>query len=199
MIQPARRAILILLAGLAAYDIFAWYLAATIRAWQHFALAGGLFFFVLLSAGGLLLAQRARARLGLWLAFAALILSTLLIGALVSGLGLWLGLAVAVLGVASVVQTMPRRLALLAGVLAVLTGLAVWLGDSLAAGPSAYRLPPLGLVVVVPVVAGGMVIVHAIFMGRGVADLSLRAKLILAFLAVTLVPFGALATVDYRA
>src|SRR5258708_12793263 len=114
MIQPARRSILILVAGLAAYDVFAWYLAVTVRAWQQVALAGGLLVFVLLSAAGLLLAQRERGRLGLWLAFGAFILSNLTIGALVSGLGLWLGLAVAIVGAISVAPTFPPLLPLLA-------------------------------------------------------------------------------------
>jgi GAF domain-containing protein/HAMP domain-containing protein len=199
MIQSARRSILLMLAGLGAIDAFAWYLAITVRAGQYFASAGAVMFFALVNVAGLLVLRTGRVRLGLWLAFAAFILASLIIGALVSGLGVALGLAVPVLGTVTVAQPLPRRQAVLAALIALVAGLALWVGDSLASDQLPYRIPALGLAVVISVVAVLVVVVHALYLARALADLSLRAKLIVAFLVVTLIPLGALAAVDYRA
>jgi GAF domain-containing protein/HAMP domain-containing protein len=199
MIQSARRSILLMLAGLGAIDGFAWYLAITAGDWQLFALAGALLLFALVSAAGLLILRGGRAQLGVWLAFAAFILASLATGALVNGLGVVLGLVVPILGIVTVAQSLPRWQAVLAALITLAAGLGVWLGDSVAGNPLVYRIAAPGLAVAIPVVAGLVVVVQALFLARALADLSLRAKLIVAFLVVTLVPLGALAAVDYRA
>src|SRR5262249_904489 len=145
--------------------------------WPYFAAAGALLLLTALAGAGAFLAvRRGRARVGTWLAFGAFVAGALLLGGLLSGLGLVLGLPLMLVGIVVFAQALPRPQLLLSAVIGLVAGLIVWLVDSLAGAALSYRALPLGFVVVAPLVALALLIAQGLFMGQGLADLSLRAK-----------------------
>lgn len=197
--QNARRSMLIMLAGIVAYDLYSWYLAITGQAWQLFVVAGVVLAFGLVDGLGLLLARRSRSGLGLWLTVAAFLVTDIVIGALVGGLGIALGLIAPILTAAMVAQALPRRQAWVGILAGLAAGGVIAAGDLLGSGLLTFRTVVPALQTFTPLIAAVLAVVYGLYLARVLADYSLRAKLIIAFLAVTLVPLGALAAVDYRA
>ena len=197
--QNMRRAIALMLGGLIVTDGFAWYLGLTVRTWPLFAVAGAVLALVLVNGLGVRLQRRGRNQLGVWLAVGAWLGASLVMAALITDLGLVLGLIAPVVTAALVMQALPRRQAWLAILAGAAVGLAIWAGDALLGPQLAFRVAAPDLALVLAGVAAALVIVQAIYLARTLADTSLRAKLILAFLVVALIPLGSVAAVDYRA
>ncbi len=80
--QAAGRAIVITLAGLVGFGVYAGYLAAQGQAWQLQALTGSLLAGGLLALAGLGSVRLGRVALGLWLTAASLLVSFLAAGLL---------------------------------------------------------------------------------------------------------------------
>ncbi len=197
--RNARRSILIMLAGIVGYDAYSWYLAISTRAWQLFVVAGVVLAFGLADGLGLLLARRSRSSLGLGLTVAAFLITDILIGGLVSGLGISLGLIAPILTAAMVAQALPRRQAWISILAGLAAGSVIAATDLLGGGLFTFRTVVPALQTFTPLIAAVLAVIYGLYLARLLADYSLRAKLIIAFLAVTLVPLGALAAVDYRA
>jgi len=197
--QNARRSVLIMLAGIVGYDVFSWYLAATQRTWQLFVVAGVVLAFGVVDVLGLLLARRGRGTLGLWLTVLMFLITDIVIGSVISGLGIALGLIAPILTIAMVSNALPRRQAWDAVLAGVAAGIIIATTDLLGAPYLPFRSPVPVLQTFTPIVATVLTAIYAVYLVRLLADYSLRAKLIIAFLAVTLLPLGALAAVDYNA
>jgi len=194
------RAVLWLLGGLVVYDAAAWYAAVTSGAWQLYAVAGvGLAVAgsVAVSARRLRGGRRLGPALGLTLGAFALLL--LVIGGLVANVGVALALMAPVLTAALTTNQLSRRGLWTAMLLAVAVSLVCVVGDGLGGTLLRYRAASPVLAVVTPAAAGLLGLVYAAALLRGLADLSLRAKLIIAFLGVSLVPLTALAALNERA
>ncbi len=199
MTQNARRAILIMLAGIAGYDIYSWYLAVTTQAWQLYAVAGVVLAFGAVDLLGLLLARRGRSGLGLWLTAIAFLLTDLTIGVVVSGLGISLGLIAPILTAAMVTNALPPRQMRTAIVAGVAAGLVIAACDLLGGSLLSFRAPVPPLQIFTPIIAALLAALYGIYLARLLSNYSLRTRLILAFLAVAIIPLGVLAAVDYRA
>ncbi len=188
-----------MLAGIIGYDAYAWYLAFSTQAWQLFVVAGVVLAFGLAAGLGLALAGQGRSAWGLWLTVAAFLITDLAIGALVSGLGLSLGLIAPILTAAMVAQALPRRQVLASIAAGVAAGGLIAATDLLGDRLLPFRTAEPALQTFTPLIAAVLAGAYGLYLARRLADYSLRAKLIIAFLAVTLIPLGALAAVDYRA
>jgi GAF domain-containing protein/HAMP domain-containing protein len=197
--RNARRSILIMLGGIIGYDVFSWYLAVTRLTWQLFVVAGVVLLFGVVDVIGLQLARRGRGFLGLWLTVLMFSLTDITIGFMIRGLGVSLGLICPILTVAMVTNALPRRQAWDATLAAAGAGVLIAASDLLGAGLLGYRDTVPVLLTFTPIIATLVAAVYGLYLIRLLADYSLRAKLIIAFLAVTLLPLGALAAVDYRA
>src|SRR5579859_1801711 len=199
MSQTARRSILVMLAGIVAYDAYSWYLAITTGAWQLYAVAGTVLALGLIDLLGLWLSRRGASRLGLWLTVAAFLITDVVIGALVRGLGLSLGLIAPILTAAMVTGALPRRQAITAIVAAAAAGLIIAASDTLGAALLSFRVDVPALQIFTPIIAALLAVIYGVYLGRVLADYSLRTRLIIGFLIVALIPLGILAAVNYRA
>ena len=188
-----------MLAGIVGYDAFSWYLAITHQTWQLFVVAGVVLGFGVVDVVGLVLARRGRSRLGLWLTVAAFLVTDIVIGAVVSGLGVALGLIAPILTAAMVTNALPARPAWGAILAGAAAGSLIAAADLLAADYLPFRSAVPVLLTFTPIIAAVLAVIYGLYLARLLADLSLRAKLIIAFLVVTLIPLGTLAAVDYRA
>lgn len=194
----ARRAVRIMLAGIIVYEAVSWYLAVTSRAWQLYAVAGVVLGFGLAALAGQGLAGRGRGRLGVGLTIGAFLITLLAINCLVRNLGPAMAAIGPLLTLGLASGNLSRRglwAALLAAVANGLAGLAL---DQAAASALAYRATAPQLEAATPAIAAILAVVFLIFLLRLLADFSLRAKLIIAFLGVALVPLSVLAALNYR-
>ncbi len=184
------RAALVLFAAVVATVLFYVYLGLQSDAWQILAVAGvgivlgGL---VLLSAG---LSRRGRVTEGAGLLIGSMLVAIVVDSALIANLGVVLGLATLLTTVAIATQTLPQQWvnrAMLAGVVA-----------SVAAGLLDLLAPPFQLALpeiesFAPVIIVITLLVYAVLVARQYRSYSLPSKLIVAFLAVSLISIAAVA------
>jgi GAF domain-containing protein/HAMP domain-containing protein len=195
----ARRALLIMLGGIVTYDSVSWYLAVVQGAWQLYAVAGIVLAYGLFALAGLWLAGRGRGGQGVALTIGAFVATLLAINSLIRNLGLSMAVIGPILTIALAAGNLGRRgllLALLAALLGGLAGIALDLGLF---GALPYRLSSPALESATPAIAAILAVVFVVSLLRLLADFSLRVKLIVAFLAVALIPLAVLAALNFRA
>ena len=196
--RRAQLAVGIMLGGIVGYDIYSWYLAATTRAWQLVGVAGVVFLFGLAALASLRLIRRGRAEQGVALTIAAFCLTDFVIGALISGLGPALGVIAPVLSAAMAGYALTGRSAWRALIGAVIAGIAIAAVDLLGASALPYRLSVPSLQLFTPIIAAVLAVIYAVYLARRLADYSLRAKLLIGFLGVSLIPLTVLAAINLR-
>jgi len=152
---------------------------------------------------GLWLSRRGRPRLAAWLLLGGLWVNIPLSTLLIARLGLVTG--VGVIGVSVIAATaMGRppaeiRRAVLAGIgSGVLTILLDGLGARGMGMPLPRPVPPAAVLTLISLTIGAVIVVCAYFLLRDFQTFSLRYKLILAFLAVALIPLSLLALLNNR-
>lgn len=171
------------------------YLARQTGAWQMFAAAG---------LGGLvtgaalvsvILVRRDRPRLGVWLLIGASLISLLATPFLIAGFGLILGLGTILVVLTVTLQTLPYKeanLALMATVaVAIVAG-----GLDLLAPATQLNLPAFGTLI--GILGGTIVLVYGALTLRRFRVYPLTTKLVLTFLAISLLPLGSLAFFNER-
>jgi GAF domain-containing protein/HAMP domain-containing protein len=191
-------ALLLVLGGLLVYDAQAWYLAVTQRAWQLYSVAGAALACAAVVGAAAWLLRRKRARLAVGLALSALGVMLLALDALVAGVGVPLALMAPVLTAALVTKQSDRPGVWTAMSAALAVSVACVVADTLGGTLLPFRLVSPQLVLATQAAAAVLCLGYAAALMRGLADLSLRAKLIIAFLGVSLVPLGALAALNER-
>ena len=171
------------------------YLAFESRAWQVFAVAGIGAILTGVAAYSLRLVRRERPRLAIWLLIGASLAAVLAAPFLVSGFGLVLGLGTILVVLNIALQTLPQKeanWALMASVAAaILAG-----GLELVAPASQLTLPAFQILILI--LGGGIILLYGLMTVRQFRTYPLTTKLILAFLAVSLIPLGVLAFFNYR-
>ncbi len=195
----ALRSILLMLGGIVVYDVVSWFLAVTVGGWQLFAIAGIVLGFGAAAGVGLVLARQGRGAQGVALTAAAFLITLIAIGGLVEGLGVSLAVIAPVLTAAVISGNLPRRgfWAVMAAALA--TSVIVVFEDFALAGSMSFRAAVPALAAATPIIAALLGLAYAFYVLRILADLSLRAKLIISFLAVALVPLAVVAAFNARA
>jgi GAF domain-containing protein/HAMP domain-containing protein len=159
--------------------------------WQLYMMAGIGWGVVIVGLIGLAFIWRGRQNLGMWLIIGDLPVAFFLVTSLVSGLGILLGLVAIILTSLAASQTLPTNQARGAIILGAVSGVLVIVLDLF--GPD-YRLAaPLALQNVLLVVAGVLIFLFAIATARHFPYYSLRTKLIVAFLAVSILAVGIIA------
>ena len=187
---------LLMLGAAGVYTLYSFYLAFQTGAWQLFAEASVMLAYcavTLVSAG---LSRRGRPIFGMGLMIGAMLATILLISSLIANLGIALAAIAVILTLAVATLTLPARSVartILASIPAALATLAL---DLFA--PLAYRLEVPALQIATPVVAGMLAMVYGVFVARQFRNYSLRAKLIVAFVGVTVLAVGAVAFVNDR-
>ena len=139
MPRNARRSMLIMLAGIIGYDVYSWYLAVTVGAWQLYVVAGIVFLFGLVDGVGLLLDRRGQSARGLWATVLTFLVTDLVIGWVVKGLGFSLGIIAPVLTAAMVAQALPPRQAWRAILVGLVAGSLIAASDVLGGSLLAFR------------------------------------------------------------
>lgn len=194
--QVASRAIVITAAGLLGYGAFTAYLSAQSLAGQAQTLLAVLAGSSLVTLAGLLLVRLRRIALGMWLTVMALWASLAAAGTLLSGLGVVLLVAAPVLTGMLVARALPGRSRWVAVAVAVLAGLGLLLVDVLDLGRPRLMIGDMQFVT--PALAVGLAVLYAVLLLGVGENLSLRIKLIVAFLAVALIPLAVLAVLNDR-
>ncbi len=190
----AFRTALLMLGAAGVYTLYSFYLAFQTGAWQLFAEAGVMLAYcavTLVSAG---LSRRGRPGLGMGLMIGAMLAAILLIASLIASLGIALAAIAVILTLGVAALTLPARSAVPAILSAILAAVAVLLLDLFA--PLPHRLDVPALKIATPLVAGLLAMVYGVFVVRRFRDYSLRAKLILFFLVVSLIPLVILSMVN---
>lgn len=167
-------------------------------AWQVYGLAALALGLVVVDIFGAVLIRRNRTEAGarlvissLWVALAAAV-------ALTSGVGILFGLSVVIITTLTAVQSLPSRDASRFILVSLLVGVLVAALDELL--PVTWRAPlPRGLSRLLPLIIGLLLLVYIYLITRQFAQYTLRTKLVIAFLLVTLVPLVILASVNDRA
>ncbi len=195
--RNAALAVLIMLGGAVVYGGYIGYLAARSGAWQLGVAAAAVGVLGGLTLPALGLIRRGRLEAGMVLTGAGFLAADVVIAAFVRGLGpSFLVICPLITGLL-VTRVLSRRDTGRAVAAAVLVGAACLLLDLML--PGDFRLAEPSLRLFTPAVAGVLAAVYAVVLLRLIADYSLRAKLIIAFVLVALVPLALLAIVNYRA
>ena len=169
------------------------YLAIQSGAWQLFTLAGAVLMLVVVSAVSVRLARRDQANRSIRLLVGAILVLLLIAATLISGLGVAAGLIAVIVTLAIVTQTLPPQnlnKTLLASVIAAIAAgfLDLW------APPFQFVVP--GIRSLTLFVALLLLLLFAIVIARQFSAYHLSTKLIIIFLAFTLVPIGLLAVLN---
>ncbi|MCL4294884.1 MAG: SpoIIE family protein phosphatase [Anaerolineae bacterium] len=171
------------------------YLAWQTGAWQMFAVAGIGGVVTGAALASVILVRQGRPRLGVWLLIGASLISLLATPLLIAGFGLILGLGSILVVLTVTLQTLPYKeanLALMATVaVAIVAG-----GLDLLAPATQLNLPAFGILIAV--LGGAIVLVYGALALRQFRVYPLTTKLVLAFLAVSLLPLGSLAFFNDR-
>lgn len=171
------------------------YLAWQTGAWQVIVLAGIGVVVVGGTIASVSLVRRSHPRLGVWLLIGISLTSLLLTPLLIAGFGLILGLGIILVVLTVSLQTLPYReanWALMASVaVAIVAG-----GLDLLAPASQLALPAFGTLIAIP--GGIIILVYGALALRQFRSYPLTTKLILTFLAVSLLPLGLLAFFNER-
>ncbi|MBE7555089.1 MAG: PAS domain S-box protein [Anaerolineales bacterium] len=171
------------------------YLAWQTGAWQMFAVAGIGCVVAGAALVSVILVRQGRPRLGVWLLIVASLISLLATPLLIAGFGLILGLGSILVVLTVTLQTLPYKeanLALMATVaVAIVAG-----GLDLLAPATQLNLPAFGTLIAI--LGGAIILVYGALTLRQFRVYPLTTKLVLAFLAVSLLPLGSLAFFNER-
>jgi nitrate/nitrite-specific signal transduction histidine kinase len=193
-LQPARnavRAALLMLAAAAGYDVFVFYLAFQSGASQLFAHAAFMAAFCVAMVVSAWLSRRGRSGWGVGLQLAWLWLAVLTISASFAGMGLSMALISLSLTVGIAGQTLHQKLAGRVILVGMAVGIITLILDLYV--PSASRLEVSELRVGALVAAGALFLAYTAIFAPQFHNYSLRTKLIVAFVAVTVLSVGTLA------
>jgi GAF domain-containing protein/HAMP domain-containing protein len=157
------------------------YLAFQSGARQLFVLVGAVFAHGIASLVSIMLIRRGRPGLAVWLLIGALLVVVPIGPLVVVGLGLVLGAALVAVTAAIAGQMLPPRQAGWAVAASVVVGFGMLLLDQL--GPD-YRLSVPQLQVFFPAVSVVAVLVFGYFVARQFRDYTMRAKMLITFVAV---------------
>jgi len=183
-------------AGDAAIAIVTLVLAFFAGAWQLYTMAGVVWALVIVGFVGIGLIWRGRRKLGVWLIIGGLPVTLVGVVFLISGAGLLLAAIMLALTSMAATQTLPETEAREAIVISVIGGIGVVLLDLY--GP-AYRLAtPDVLQNVMSIVAAILILAYGISIARQFGSYSLRTKLIVAFLLISLLAVSAVAFLANR-
>ncbi len=172
------------------------YFALQTGAWQLRIIVGMSLLMLLVDLISLRLIRRNRIELGLWLIPMGLLVMVLSVSALVAGLGVLLGPAALILIMLAVGQTMPQKGANQIIFVGVMMGIATMLLDLF--GPEGRLAVPEGLLTFFVVMAGVMVLLLGFFVVRQFANYTLRTKLVIAFIMVSILSVAAVAFLANR-
>ncbi len=163
--------------------------------WQLFACAVVFAIFTLSILPSRALIRRGRVELGIWLILGAMQLTFLVASLLIAGLGVAFA-CVTLLTVVIVLQTLQAGDAYRASVIGIFAGVVMVLVDLF---DLPFRLPAPDLLVVYALLMSGVaILIYGYFLYRQFRSYTLRAKLITAFLIVTLIPLALLAYLNDR-
>jgi GAF domain-containing protein/methyl-accepting chemotaxis protein len=194
----ARNAFRIAVIGTAAMivsTLFYVYLAFQYGGWQLFAFAAAATVLTVALLASIVLIRRGWVELGMWLLVGAVQVTFVIGSSLLAGLGVALASAT-LLTVVIATQTLPTKQANWAIGSGVIAGVAALLVDVF---ELPFRLPaPAPMLAFVPIICGAVVLVYGYLLYRQFGSYTLRAKLITAFLIVTLIPLGLLAYLNDR-
>ncbi len=160
--------------------------------WQHFARGGVVFAFGIVTMIAMRLIRQGQAELGIWLILGGLLSSMISTALFLANFGLQLGLIAVLIVFTVVAQALPRKKIKWAMGLAILSGLVTYSLDFLSL---TYRVPaPPIFTRSLSILAGMVIIILVQLMIRRAWSGSIRAKLIAAFVVISLVSLG---TVDF--
>jgi len=180
--RTASRAALVLLGAAIIVDVFYLNLAFITNAWQMYALTGVIFAFVILALVSQRIIGQGRFGLGGWLLIGGMLVVFPVASLLIADVGLVLGLSLAFLVITIAPLILPPKQINWAVVSGIGVGLATYGVDTLAL---AYRLPVPEIQTFVPVITLVIVLIYAVFLARQFPNYSLRTKLIVGFIAVS--------------
>jgi GAF domain-containing protein/HAMP domain-containing protein len=172
------------------------YLSFQIGAWQLTYLTTGIGAMAVVGFVGLWFIRRQRPQLGIWLIVAELWPAALLVIALIAGVALPLGVIILILTLFTAGQVLPQKqtgwaLVIATGFFLVELGIDQW--------SPAYRLPvPPQFLIGIFAVAGALILIYGYFTVRDFPNYSLRTKLAITFLLVTLASLGTLTFFNIR-
>lgn len=187
-----RSALALLIASVISLLFYA-YWAAQYRTWQMWVATSS----VALYAGSLVwvvrLTRRGRSTLGIGLLIGGMLSTVQVSAALLAGIGLPLGIAIALAAVAIATQTLRRpNLGWACGAAIVAGGLSGLLDLS---GPF-DKIAVAEIGILAPLIIVSVLVVHGIRVARQYRSLSLRFKLSIGFLLVSLIPLAVLTLVN---
>ena len=185
--QDALRVLHVLLAATGIITVVYYYLAWQFQSWQILSMAT-----LLLAFGGVCFISRRFIRTGrIPTAINLVILGMFIIfpvsSTLISGLGVILGLSLVALTLAITLQTVSGTFRTRSLFLSILIGMLTLALDQFGGD---YRLALPGLQPFIGALAGGVILIYAYFIIRAFPNYSLRIKLIIAFLLVSLLSGG---------
>jgi putative methionine-R-sulfoxide reductase with GAF domain len=193
--RNAWRVLIVMAVAMVAFDVFSARNALAQGGIQYFSagISFGMTVIVLVSMG---LTYRNRVTLAMWLLIAGNLASLVAAAFLGGGLGLILAVVSVVIVSAIASQTLPARHVSRALVAAVVAGLAAYLLDVFGVAPVAAST--LTNSTVTFTVLGGMLVVYGFILARQLPSYSLRTKLVLAFVTLTVVAVASLAYINDR-
>ncbi|HEX6387108.1 MAG TPA: GAF domain-containing protein [Anaerolineae bacterium] len=172
------------------------YLALQTGAWQLFTLAGGVLTLDVATAVSVVLIRRDQVTRGVGFMVGAILVLLFIASALISGLGVAAGFIAVIVTLAIVTQTLPPQAINRALLFSVIAAVCAGFLDLLA--PSFQFVVP-GIRTFTLVVAALLVLVFSIVIARQFRAYHLSTRLIIVFLAFTLVPIGLLAVLNNQA
>ncbi len=194
--RNAYRAAVILLVAAAVTALFHLYLALQSGAWQLFVAVGADSALAVMAIVSAQLSRRGRSSAGAGILIGSMLLAIVVISALLADLGVVLGLATLLTTVAIATQTLPQKWIIRTMLAGIAAGVAAGLLDLLE--------PPVQVVVpalqtFAPAIIVVTVLIYAVLVARQFRSYSLPSKLIVAFLAVAIIPVGVLGFLNDRA
>jgi GAF domain-containing protein/HAMP domain-containing protein len=181
--------------AIAVTTLFYIYLAFHYGGWQLFALVVTATVLTLALLSSAVLIRRGRVELGMALFLITMQVTFAITSALVAGLG-WPMASAALLTIILAPQTLPSNRVNWAIGSGVIAGVAALLVDVL---DLPFRLSaPEPMQVFIPIIIVAVVLIYGYFLFRQLGSYTLRAKLITAFLIVTLIPIALLAYLNDR-
>lgn len=178
-------------AGVIISLIYGYLVAFYYREWQLAAVTGLLVLYSVIALVSIFVIRRGYANTGVWLLIAGMFALFVASSALIAGFGLILGLSVMMLTVVLATQTLPGKQTTRAIIGSVLVVILTALMDTVTLD---YRLHIPQFQWVVVGVTAGVVLVFIYFVVRQFAYYSLRVKLIVTFLLVSLLSVAAVAS-----
>jgi hypothetical protein len=193
--RNAFRIAVVAVAAMTVTTLFYVYLAFHYGGWQLLALVADATVLTLALLASAVLIRRRRVEWGMWLFLVAMQVTFVIDSALVAGQG-WALASVALLTVIIAPQTLPTKQANWAIGTGIIAGVTALLVDVF---ELPFRLPaPEPMLVFVPIIIAVVVLIYGYSLYRQFGSYTLRAKLISAFLLVTLIPLGLLAYLNDR-